>query len=293
MIATALALSGALFQAQPAAKAAGSACPWAIVTTTGERVGSLDLPKRDGKPVKFRVCGGGTLTVLPSADVDWVETGKANAPGQASKPASGPLPEPARRSLSSVAKQTSLRDVDALVKQNETFFGKMKLGGREVTLDDKAPFFGKESVARHLRLSAFLADATGCPATRARVYGSVKNISNLKLRGLKALVVIGSLQSGEHNGQVQSMDPSDLVPGEESEIFLWLSCDWTEKAAPSSRMRGERVVAILADVAGRTEEVARPDGTNPFETPAPSRTIAPARTPTAASPLGNVPVKPR
>ena len=117
----------------------------------------------------------------------------------------------------------------------------MKLGGREIALDDSAPFFGKESVAQHVQLSAFYADAGGCPAQRARAYGTVKNISRMKLRGLKALVLIGSLKSGDYNGQVQSMDPSDLVPGEESEIFLWLSCDWAGKSS-SFRTRNDSVL---------------------------------------------------
>lgn len=291
MIATALTLSGVLFQAQAPKSGAGT-CPYVLVTTAAERIGTLDLPKRDGKPVKFRACDSGTLTMVSAADVDWEATGKANTSGPAPTPASGPAPTP-RQSLSNLAKQTSLRDADALVKQNQTLFGKLKVGGREVSLDETAPFFGKESVARHLKLSAFLADTTGCPGTRARVYGSVKNISQVKLRGLRALVVTGSLRSGEHNGQVQSMDPSDLVPGEESEIFLWLSCDWAQKAVSANRVRYEKVVVMLADVAGRTEDVARPDGTNPFGTPASAPTAARARAPTAAPPLGNAPLKPR
>lgn len=292
MTAAAFVLSGALLQIQ-AMKSNEQACPYILVTTAGERIGTLDLPKRDGKPVKFRMCVNGTLTMFPSADVDWGATEKANATGPAPTPASGLAPQKTRQSLSGLAKQTTLRDADAAVKQNQTLSGKMKIGGREVSLDDSAPFFGKESVAQYLKLSTFLADTTGCPGARARVYGSVKNVSRVKLRGLKALVVIGSLRSGDHNGQVQSMDPSDLVPGEESEIFLWLSCDWALKASPMYRMRNENVVVVLADVAGRTEEVTRPDGTSPFETPAPAKTAAPPWTPTAPSPLGNAPLKPR
>jgi len=292
MITSALVLSGVLAQVQ-ALKSNEKVCPHILVTTAGERIGTLDLPKRDGKPVKFRMCVNGTLTIFPSADVDWGATEKANASGPAPTPSSGLAPERTRQSLSGLAKQTTLRDADAAVKQNETLSGKLKIGSREVSLDDSAPFFGKESVAQYLTLSTFLADTTGCPGARARVYGSVKNVSRLKLRGLKALVVIGSLRSGDHNGQVQSMDPSDLVPGEESEIFLWLSCDWAQRATSTYLMRNENVLVVLADVGGRTEEVARPDGTNPFETPAPAKTAAPARTPTAPSPLGNAPLKPR
>jgi hypothetical protein len=279
-----------LFQVQdlrPAAKA----CPFFVVTTSGERFGTLDPPNHDGKPVKFRLCTTGTLTVFASHDVDWAATEKANVAGNAPAPTPGLAPAPTRASLSGIAKQTSLRDADAAVKQNQ-LSGKMKIAGREVSLDDSAPFFGKESVAQHLKLSTFYADAAGCPSQRARAYGSVKNISRMKLRGLKALVLIGSIRSGDYNGQVQTMDPSDLVPGEESEIFLWLSCDWAGKAS-TFRTRNDAVLVMIADVAGRTEEVAKPDGSNPFETPAPAKTAAPPRTPAPVSPYGNAPLKPR
>lgn len=289
---SALLAAALLFQVQDL-RPAQRPCPYVLVTASGERVGSLDRPNHDGKPVKFRLCANGTLTVTGAQDVDWPATEKANASGPAPTPVSALAPQPTRQSLSGLAKQSSLRDADAAVKQNQTFSGKMKIGGREVSLDDTAPFFGKESVAQYLKLSRFLADTTGCPGTRARAYGTVKNISRLKLRGLKALVVIGSLKTGDTNGQVQSMDPSDLVPGEESEIFLWLSCDWAQKATSATRMRDENVLVLLADVAGHTEEVARPDGTSPFETPASVKPTAPARTPTPNSPLGNAPLKPR
>jgi hypothetical protein len=290
MTAAAFVLAGVLCQVQ-ALKSNEQPCPYFIVTNSGERVGTLDLPKRDGKPVKFRICVTGTLTIFRDADVDWGATQKANASGPAPTP--GLVPPTPRQSLSGLAKETLVRDGEAAVKQNQTLFGKMKIGDREVSLDASEPFFGKESIARHLQLSAFVADATGCPGTRARVYGSVRNNSRVKLRGLKALIVIGSLNSGEHNGQVQSMDPSDLMPGEEAEIFLWLSCDWVRIATTTKGLRDENVLVVLADVAGRAEAFSRPDGTNPFEAPAPTRTAAPTRTPTAASPLGNSPLKPR
>jgi len=276
MITTALVLSLVLLQIQ-ALKSNEKACPYVLVTAAGERIGTLDLPKHDGKPVKFRMCVNGTLTMFPSADVDWGATEKANASGPAPTPGSGLAPLPPRQTLSGLAKKTSLRDADAVVKQNQTFSGKMKFGGHEVSLDNSAPYFGSESVAQYLRLGTFLADTAGCPGARARASGTVKNISRMKVRGLKALVVIGSLHSGDTNGEVQSMDPSDLAPGEESRIFLWLSCDWAQKAASTFPTRNENVPVTLADVAGRTEEVARPDGTSPLKTPAPAKTPAPPR----------------
>jgi hypothetical protein len=259
MITTAIVLSAVLLQVQ-ALKSNERACPYVLVTTAGERLGILDLPKHDGKPVKFRLCSNTTLSVYQAAGVDWVATEKANAAGPAPAPGSGLAPQPPRQSLSGVAKKTSLRDPDALVKHNQALSGKMKVGENEVSLDNSAPYFGKQSVAQYLSLGTFLADTAGCPGARARAYGSVKNISRMKLRGLKALVVIGSLRSGDTNGEVQSMDPSDLVPGEESEIFLWLSCDWARKATSMYPTPNEKVPVMLADVAGRTEEVARPDG---------------------------------
>jgi hypothetical protein len=268
-------------------------CPFVLVTAAGERVGSLDRPNHDGKPVKFRVCPHGTLTMFPERDVDWPATEKANTSGPTTTPTPSLSLTPTRASLQGYAKQTSLRDGEAAVKQNQTLSGKMKIGDRIISLDDSAPFFGDQSVARYLRLSTFLADTSGCPRTRARAYGSVKNVSRMNLRGLKALVLIGSLRSGDYNGQVQTMDPSDLVPGEEAEIFLWLSCDWALRAAGANRVRSDNVLVVLADVAGHADEVAHPDGSSPFETPAPAKPTAPARTPTPQSPTGNAPLKPR
>lgn len=267
-------------------------CPFAVVTLAGERVGALDKPNHDGKPVRFRLCGSKTLTLLPAADVDWAATDRANA-ADAPTPTPVPVPTvPIRPSLRNLAKETTLRDADEAVQRNQALSGKMKVGGREVSLDRSAPFFGSDSVAQYLRLSAFHADVSGCPAQRARAYGSVKNISKLKLRGLKALVVIGSLRSGDANGQVQTMDPSDLVPGEEAEIMLWLSCDWAGKAAARYQYEGETVLVVLGDIAGRTEEVARPDGTNPFEKSEPTKAASPPKNPTPA-PLGGAPLTPR
>ena len=274
MTAAAFFLSGVLLQIQTM-KSNEPACPYVLVTTAGERIGTLDLPKRDGKPVKFRICVNRALTMFPSADVDWGATEKANASGPAPTP--GFAPQPPRKSLSDLAKQTSLRDADAAVKQNQTLSGKMKIGGREVSFDNSAPFFGKESVAPYLKLNTFLLNTTGCPGSRALAYGSVMNLSRMKLGGLKALVVIGSPRSGDYNGQVQSMDPSNLGPGQESQIFLWLSCDWAQKATSASGAGNEGVVVMLADVAGRTEEVARTGGTSPLETAAPAKTAAPLK----------------
>jgi hypothetical protein len=292
MITTAFVLSSVLLQVQ-ALNSDRRPCPYVLVTTAGERFGTLDLPKHDGKPVKFRLCTNATLTVYPAADVDWVATEKANASGPAPTPASGIVKPTPRQSLSGFAKQTSLRDADAAVKQNEAS-GKLKTaGGKEIDLEGRN-FFGKESVAAYLELGTFLADTSTCPTSRAVAYGVVKNISRVKLRDLKAYVVIGSLHTGQHNGQVQTMDPSNLMPGEKAKIFLYLSCDFIQgRAGSSSGGADESTVVLLPDVGGKPEALERPDGSNPSETPASAKTAAPPRTPPASSPLGSATPKPR
>lgn len=262
-------LAGMLFQVQVSMPAARP-CPYVIMTTAGERIGSLDLPNHDNRPVKFRLCPNGTLTVIGASGVDWAATEKANAAAAAAPtPAAtpGPPPLPTKVTLASMAKQMKLRDADEAVATNSGA-GKMKVGTREMEVDDKAPFFGKESVGPYLKVGTFVSDISGCPASRARAYGTVKNISKFKLRNLRAYVAIGSVKSGDMNGQVQTMDPSDLVPGEESEVLVYLSCDWVEKLSQKFRLKDQGIVVFIVDVAGSAEDVAKPDGSNPFETPA-------------------------
>jgi hypothetical protein len=109
MTTAAFVLSGILLQIQ-AMKSHEKACPYVLVTTAGERIGTMDLPKHDGKPLKFRMCTNGTLTMFPSADVNWGATEKANASGPAPTPASGLAPTPVHPSLSGFAGQAKLRD---------------------------------------------------------------------------------------------------------------------------------------------------------------------------------------
>jgi hypothetical protein len=115
MTSTALVLPLVLFQIQ-ALKSNEKACPYVLVTTAGARIGALDLPKRDGKSVKFRMCVNGTLAMLSLADVDWGATEKANAAGPAPTPASGLAPTPMRPSLSGFAGRARLRDPDEVAK---------------------------------------------------------------------------------------------------------------------------------------------------------------------------------
>lgn len=272
---TGFVLAVVLFQVQDLR---AKACPYVLVTTSGERILSLDRPNHDGKPVRFRVCPAGTLTLVPASQVDWAATDAASRPATPT-PAPALAAEPTRASLSSLARERALLDPESAVKRNQ-LSGKMKVGDREMTFDGS--FFGKESVARYLRLGTFVADTSGCPVTRARAYGVVKNVSDVKLRKLRALVVVGSLASGDYNGQVQSMDPSDLFPGEEAQILLWLSCDWAYRAKSEARAyrSTQEIVVVLPDVAGVPEDVTRPDGTNPFEATPPVKASAPARSPT-------------
>lgn len=282
MITATFVLSSVLLQVQ-ALNSDRRPCPYVLVTTTGERLGTLDLPKHDGKPVKFRLCANTTLTVYPAADVDWAATEKANAAGPAPSPASGLAKPTPRQSLSGFAKQTSLRDADAAVQQNAAG-GKLKTAnGKEIDVGGRN-FFGKESVAGYLTLGSFLADTSTCPTSRAVAYGVVKNISRLKLRDLKAYVVIGSLRTGQHNGQIQTMDPSYMMPGEESKIFLYLSCDFAGQGHDSAN-GDSSIVVLIPDISGKAEDLEKPGVASPFDAAAPSiRSSTPVPTAQTARP---------
>src|SRR5512144_347287 len=98
-----------LFQVQDLRKIE-KPCPFVVVTLAGERVGSLDRPKHDGKPVKFRLCTNQTLTALPTGDVDWPATEKANTPEAVAAAAPVAPTFPTRPTLRRFAKETTLRD---------------------------------------------------------------------------------------------------------------------------------------------------------------------------------------
>jgi hypothetical protein len=285
MMTAAFVLSGVLFQVQ-ALKSKEKGCPYVLVTTSGERIGTLDLPKRDGKPVKFRLCANGTLTMFPSADVDWGATEKANASGPAPTLVPTPVlaPTPTPQVLSGIANKMLVRDAEGLVKQNENS-GKLKTASGKEILFEGRNFFGKDSVASYLELGDFLANTSSCPTSRAVAYGVVKNISRMKLRELKAYVVIGSLRTGQNNGQIQTMDPSNLMPGEEAKIFLYLTCDFTTKSGYYPR-GDNSIVVFLPDVSGKAEELEKPGATSPFEAAAgpSSRSSPPVPTAPTAKP---------
>jgi hypothetical protein len=265
MIATALVLSGVLFQVQDL-RQKSAPCPYVLVTSAGERLGTLDLPKRGGRNIKLRLCPNGVLVMYAASEVDWEATEKANAsPTPVPSPALAPTPTP--QVLSGIANKMQIRDADGLVKMNEGS-GKLKTAsGREIAFEGRR-FFGKDSVAEYLELGTFLADTSTCPVSRAVTYGVVKNISRTKLRDLKAYVVIGSMRTGQQNGQIQTMDPSNLMPGEEAKIFLYLSCDF---ATGGGYRSDNSIVVFIPDISGRTEALEKPSGMLPFDAgPAPS-----------------------
>ena len=257
-------LAALLFQVQDL-RSTDRPCPFVVVTTAGEAVGSLDRPNHDGKPVKFRYCTNGTLTVLPARDLDWAATEKANSQ-RTPTPAPVLAPTPTPQILSGIAKAMSVRDAEGLVKQNEGS-GKLRTAsGKEIAVEGRN-FFGEDSVAGFLELGTFLADTSTCPVSRAVAYGVVRNISRKKLRNLRAYVMIGSLRTGQNTGQIQTMDPSNLMPGEEAKIFLYLSCDFATRGGYS--YRGDNsIVVIIPDISGKAEELEKPSDALPFDAPA-------------------------
>jgi hypothetical protein len=263
-----LLLTALLFQAQSLQRIE-KACPYVLVTRSGERIGSMDRPNHDGKPVKFRLCANTTLTLYPAGDVDWDETARANSVGAQPTPsasdAAGPGLTPTKATVSGYAKSTPLLDAESAVRKNQ-YAGKMKVGDREYVMDGSTGFFGQDSVTRYLAIGKFVADTAGCPQSLAQAYGIVRNVSTLRLRSLRALVVVGSGRAGEVDGQVQSMSPSELMPGEQAEITLWLPCEFASRSSNAA----ETFAVLLSDVAGRTES---------FEKPAPAVTPTPRRSP--------------
>lgn len=283
MIATALILSGVLFQVQDLRQKSG-ACPYVLVTSAGERLGTLDLPRRGGKNVKLRICPSGVLAMYTASDVDWEATEKANgAPTPVPSPMLAPTATP--QVLAGIANKMQVRDTEAFVKQQNESSGKLKTSaGREIDFEGRN-YFGKQSVAASLALGEFLADTSTCPASRAVAYGVVKNISRAKLRDLRAYVVIGSLRTGQSNGNIQTMDPSNLMPGEEAKIFLYLSCDFATRGGYSYRdsYRDGSLIVVLADVSGKVEELERPGEASPFDAPAGTKGRPSPPTPTPAT----------
>jgi hypothetical protein len=86
----------------------------------------------------------------------------------------------------------------------------------------------------------------------------------MKLRDLKAYVVLGSFRTGQEKGQIQSMDPSSLMPGEQAKIVLGLSCDFATQGGCSCSS-DRSIVVTVPDVSGKVEDLEKSSRTSPFE----------------------------
>ncbi|MBK9089497.1 MAG: hypothetical protein IPL90_10790 [Holophagales bacterium] len=68
---------------------------------------------------------------------------------------------------------------------------------------------------------------------------------------------------------MESFDPPNLAPGEEAQIFLYVSCD---SAVLASAKAYQSYAAVLRDVSGTAEELQKPGQESPFApTPVPGR----------------------
>jgi len=266
----ALAAAAFLVLTPSAAGADARRCPHAVVTKTGEKILTLDAVRASGPRVTFRLCSSGTLTAFAAADIDWEATEKADAamvaaptPGSST----GPTPKP---SLSTIAKEKKLRSEEELMRLQEDR-GTMKVGAsKSFAIDNDAPFFGKESVAEHLSIESLGAFVADCPYDRARVHAEIMNRSRLKIRNLRAAVLIGNIRTGAKNEQIQTTDPENILPGERASIDLYLSCDSLAHGPRGSRQWSSNdIIVLLRDVAGRAEPLARPDPSKPFTFPTP------------------------
>lgn len=239
-----------------AAENAAAAPRYILVTRSGQRIEATAKPKTSGKNVTFFLTDGNVLTSLAAAEIDWDATEKLNAAPQA--PAA---PTPAPTAKPRLADLTAGLHVDSdKAEARQKAEGTMtKKGDDKVVSVTDGPFFGADSVAKYLEATRLASNLNGCPGQRALVYGSVRNISKLKLRNLKARVLIGDPYTGKKNEQIQTMDPENILPGEEAEIHLYISCGWVSHPEASGVY-----VFFLSDVSGKAEELAKPDGTNPF-----------------------------
>lgn len=239
--------------------------PWVIVTADGQQIGVLDIPRNTSKVTKFRTYDG-RLSSLPSARIDWKATDAANA-ALAAPAIAPPTPTPvgAKPRLSSLA---GTLDVDG--GRGNTDGDTMKLrSGKTINMSEQGPFFGEKSVMSHLRIGALVFSAAGCPVERAVFAGIVTNRSNKKLRDLRGLVLLAETGTKRTVERMESFDPPNLAPGDEAQIFLYVSCD---AAFQKNATAYQNYTAFLRDVSGKVEELEKPGKENPFApTPATGR----------------------
>ncbi len=240
--------------------------PYVIVTTDGQRLDVLDIPRNTDKTTRFRMYPDGRLSSYPSSRIDWKATDAANAAPSAPA-ASTPPPTPvgAGPGLSALA---GTLDVDG--GRGNTAGDTMKLkSGKEADMNDRGPFFGEKSVMDYLGIGALVFSTAGCPVERAVFAGSVTNKSKKKLRDLRGLVLLVERGTNRTVERMESFDPPNLAPGEEAQIFLYVSCD---SAVQMSAKAYQSYAAVLRDVSGIAEELQKPGKESPFApTPVPGR----------------------
>lgn len=233
---------------------------YTIVTLDGQRLSVVELPKNTGKMTTFRTYPEGRLASLPSARIDWKATDAANvAPAPPGTPRPTPTPPGQGPRLSALAKDLGVDGARA-----NTAGDVMKLkSGKAANMDETRPFFGEKSVLDHLAIGTLVFSASGCPLQRAVFAGSVTNKSRKKLRDLRGLVLLGERFTNRSTERIESFDPPNLAPGEEAQIFVYVSCD---------SAKTNSFVAILRDVSGTAQDVEKPGRENPFApTPGPVR----------------------
>ena len=235
-----------------------SAAPYTIVTTDGQRVSVLDLPRNTGKVTKFRLHPDGRLSSFPSVRIDWKATEAANAPP--AEAAATPVPSSVRSAprVSALAGKLSVDESRANAGGDT-----MKLkSGKAADMNANGPYFGEKSVAQYLSIGELYFSSEGCPLQRAVFTGTVANSSKKKLRDLRALVLLFDQSTNRTIERMESVHPSNLGPGDEARIFLYLSCD--------DAHIGSTYLALLRDVSGTAEDLARPGRENPFAQPTPA-----------------------
>jgi hypothetical protein len=248
------------------ANLAAANAPYVIVTADGQRLEVLDIPRNTDKTTKFRSYPDGRLSSFPSARIDWKATDAANAaPAAPAIPTPPPTPVGAGPRLSALA---GTLDVDG--GRGNTAGDTMKLkSGKAANMYDQGPFFGEKSVMSYLGIGALVFSAAGCPVERAVFAGSVTNKSKKKLRDLRGLVLLVERGTNRTVERMESFDPPNLAPGEEAQIFLYVSCD--SAVLPSAKAY-QNYAAVLRDVSGTAEELQKPGQESPFApSPVPGR----------------------
>ena len=271
------------------------ACPFVVITLSGGPIDSFDKPRNTGKMASFRACPGGKTVTYPAKDVDWAATEKANAP----RVVAAPTPNP-EREVSGLASGMKTQTVEEMEKRHKEF-GQLRTKTGKVVAIDSDYYFAGDSVAQHLRASRLVANTTGCPDGQMLIFGSVTNVSRLKLRNLRgAMQILAVYRDIDLNQksevlaeQIQSLEPADLMPGEGADLMVQIPCKtiWRGLLTKQTRYQdphyflSQGLVYTLRDIGGKAETLASPD-TEPFPmgTPRPKEVSRTAPTPTPGRP---------